>query len=290
MSSRPAACTGEKPTLPKPRFHTHIWVCFTIQSWLLDVGRPVIMLLLPADWFPLNRPGAAEFLHLIYNISTPLLLLKLLERSSRTLPLLAVHLCIIAVVMGTSIHLVADSITQRLQLISFQLHLSVKDNPIMMDLKLVSLIDAFELLCYYDDTLGHFLWYVPLFLVLLFFFSGCFHHRKQEAVFPTAAWMLLAPSAAHYWYLITEGQTFILFVFTFFAMMATVMHQRRQGFVPDNNGLFLFYSFSAALVLVVLWVIGLWNDNVLRKKHPGVIYIPQPRVVFNLHHLQHRQT
>ncbi|KAF7648946.1 hypothetical protein LDENG_00149790 [Lucifuga dentata] len=249
-----------------------------------------MQLVLPSDWSPLNHPGVAEFLHMMYNISTPLILLKLLERSSRTLPRLAAHLCIIAVVMGTSIHLVADSITQRLLLIGYQLHLSVKDNPIMKNLKPAPLIDVFELLYHYDDTLGHFTWYVPLFLILLFFFSGCFRHRKQEEKMAPAAWMLLAPSAAYYWYLITEGQTFILFIFTFFTMAATVTHQRRRSLVPDSNGLFLLYSFSAALVLVAVWVVCLWNDGVLRKKHPGVIYIPQPRAVYTLHLLKHNQT
>lgn len=41
--------------------------------------------------------------------------------------------------------------------------------------------------------------YVPLFLVLFLFFSGCFSHRKQEEKTPAAAWMLLVPNAAYYW-------------------------------------------------------------------------------------------
>uniref|UniRef100_A0A667XRL2 CLN6 transmembrane ER protein n=2 Tax=Myripristis murdjan TaxID=586833 RepID=A0A667XRL2_9TELE len=273
--------------LLKPRFHLDLWIGFTVQSWILDVGRPVVMLVLPADWFPLNRPGAAEYLHLAYNITTPLILLKLIERSPRTLPRPALHLCIIAVVMGTSIHLVADSITQRLLLIGYQLHLSVRENPIMKNITPSSLIDSFELLFYYDESLGHSMCYIPLFLVLFLFFSGCFTHRKQEVKMPLAAWILLPPSAAHYWYLITEGQTFILFIFTFFAMTAMVMHQRRRGMIPEINGLFLLYSFSLALLLVALWVACLWDDAVLRRKHPGLIYVPQPRAVYTLHLRQH---
>ncbi|XP_074490439.1 ceroid-lipofuscinosis neuronal protein 6 homolog [Sebastes fasciatus] len=277
--------------LSKPRFQLDLWLGFTVHNWILDVGRPVVMFILPADWFPLNRPGVAEYLHILYNISTPLILLKMLERSPRTLPRPAIHLGIIAVVMGTSLHLAADSITRRLLLIGYQLHLSVRENPVMRNLKPSSLIDAFELLFYFDDTLGHLMWYVPLFLVLFLFFSGCFHHRRQEEEkMPLAAWMLLVPSAAYYWYLITEGQTFILFIFTFFAMTATVMHQRRRGMVPDGNGLFMLYSFSVALFLVAVWVACLWSDGVLRKKHPGLIYIPQPRAVYTLHLRQDTQT
>ncbi|XP_044048538.1 ceroid-lipofuscinosis neuronal protein 6 homolog isoform X1 [Siniperca chuatsi] len=290
MCSRSAVSAEMESLLSKPRFHLDLWLGFTVQNWILDVGRAVVMLVLPADWCPLNRPGAAEYLHILYNISTPLILLKMLERSPRTLPRPAVYLGIIAVVMGTSLHLAADSITRRLLLIGYQLHLSVRENPVMKKLKPSSLINAFELLFYYDDTLGHLMWYVPLFLVLFLFFSGGFSHRKQEDKMPPAAWMLLVPSAAYYWYLITEGQTFILFIFTFFAMTATVMHQRRRGLVPDGNGLFMLYSFSAALFLVAVWVACLWNDGVLRKKHPGLIYVPQPRAVFTLHLRQSTQT
>uniref|UniRef100_A0A672YK84 CLN6 transmembrane ER protein b n=1 Tax=Sphaeramia orbicularis TaxID=375764 RepID=A0A672YK84_9TELE len=266
--------------LTKPRFHLDLWIAFTVQNWLLDVGRPVVMLLLPVEWFPLSRPCAAEYLHILYNITTPLILLKLLERSPRTLPSLVVHLGIIAVVMGTSLHMVVDTITLRLLQVGYQLHLSIRENPLMTNLKPSSL--TFPLSCPSR--------YVPLFLVLFLFFSGCFYHKKQEKMMPPAAWMLLLPNAAYYWYLVTEGQTFILFIFTFFAMTATVMHQRRRGLVPNSNGLFMLYSFSAALFLVAIWVICLWNDSILRRKHPGLIYVPQPRAVYTLHLRTNTQT
>ncbi len=92
-------------------------------------------------------------------------------------------------------------------------------------------------------------------------------------------------------YLVTEGQIFILFIFTFFTMTATVVHQKRKGFLPDGNGLFLLYSFSLSLVLVTVWVACLWNDKVLRRKYPGVIYIPEPWAIYTLHlRDQHRLT
>ncbi|KAK2842845.1 hypothetical protein Q5P01_013045 [Channa striata] len=289
MCSRSAASAEKEPPPSKPRFHLNLWLSFTAQNWILDVGRTVVMLVLPADWCPLSRPGAAEYLHFLYGVTTPLVLLRMLELSPRKLPRLAVHLCIIAVVMGTSLRLVADSVTRHLLVIGCQLHLSLGENPVMKNLKPSSLIEVFELLFYYDNTLGHLLWYLPLFLVLLLFFSGCFCRRQQEKM-PTAAWIMLVPNAAYYWYLISEGQTFIVFIFTFFAMTATVMHQKRRGMVPDGDGVFMLCSFSAALVLVLVWVMLLWNDSVLWRNNPGLIYIPQPRAVFTLRLCQDAQT
>lgn len=30
-------------SLLKPKFHLDLWVSFTIQNWLLDFGRPIVM-------------------------------------------------------------------------------------------------------------------------------------------------------------------------------------------------------------------------------------------------------
>ncbi|KAJ8344412.1 hypothetical protein SKAU_G00317410 [Synaphobranchus kaupii] len=277
---------GSKDTessLKKPQFHLDLWFYFTVQNWVLDFGRPIVMIILPLEWFPLNKPSAGDYFHMAYNIITPFLLLKLIERSPKTLPRSAVYLCIVTFVMGASIHLVGDSINHRLILSGYQLHLSVRENPIIKNLQPASLIDSFELLYYYDEYLGHSMWYVPFFLILFLYFTGCFTNVKEENTMPLSAWLLLGPSGVYYWYLVTEGQIFILFTFTFFAMMATVMHQKRNGFVADGNGLFLLYSFSLALGLVAVWVGCLWYDEVLHRKYPGVIYVPEPWAFYTLH-------
>ncbi|PIO24496.1 hypothetical protein AB205_0042580, partial [Aquarana catesbeiana] len=166
----------------------------------------------------------------------------LIERSPKTLPNSVIYISIMTFVMGASIHLVGDSVNHRLIFSGYQLHLSVRDNPIMQKLQPPTLVDSFELLYYYDEYLGHSMWY-----------------------------------------LVTEGQIFIIFIFTFFAMLALILHQKRKGFRLDSNGLFLLLSFSATLVLIAVWIVWLWNDKILRKKYPGVIYIPEPWAFYTLH-------
>ncbi|EAW77812.1 ceroid-lipofuscinosis, neuronal 6, late infantile, variant, isoform CRA_b, partial [Homo sapiens] len=87
----------------------------------------------------------------------------------------------------------------------------------------IAMIDSFELLYYYDEYLGHCMWYIPFFLILFMYFSGCFTASKAESLIPGPALLLVAPSGLYYWYLVTEGQIFILFIFTFFAMLALVL-------------------------------------------------------------------
>ncbi|XP_056134568.1 ceroid-lipofuscinosis neuronal protein 6 homolog [Lampris incognitus] len=271
------------PSKKRLEFHFDLWLCLTVQNWILDFGRPIAMIVLPLEWFPLNKPSAGDYFHMAYNVITPFLLLKLIERSPRVLPRSAIYLCIITFVMGASIHLVGDSINHRLILSGYQLHLSVRENPIIKDLKPASLIDSFELLYYYDEQLGHLMWYIPFFIILFIYFTSCFTQVVEQKKIPVPGWLLMGPSALYYWYLVTEGQIFELFLLTFLAMLAVVIQRQRKGLSPDSNGLFLLGSFSLTMALVVVWVVYLWNDTVLRKKYPGVIYVPEPWSYYSLH-------
>uniref|UniRef100_A0A673M497 Ceroid-lipofuscinosis neuronal protein 6 homolog n=1 Tax=Sinocyclocheilus rhinocerous TaxID=307959 RepID=A0A673M497_9TELE len=184
--------TGSEKTVStaaaQSQFHTDLWLCFTVQNWILDFGRPIAMVQVEPTLFMMD----GHFLCPFFNI------------------------------------------------------------------------------------------HVPFFLILFLYFTGCFTQVKDEKM-PYSGWLLLGPSAVYYWYLITEGQIFVLYVFTFFAMVATVMRQRRMGFVLDSNGRFLFYNFIITLGLVLVWVAYLWNDKVLRKKYPGIIYVPEPWSFYTLH-------
>uniref|UniRef100_A0A8C5JI02 CLN6 transmembrane ER protein n=2 Tax=Passeriformes TaxID=9126 RepID=A0A8C5JI02_JUNHY len=282
VPSRHGAGKAEDTFKTSP-FHLDLWFYFTLQNWVLDFGRPIAMIILPLEWFPLNKPSAGDYFHMAYNVITPFLLLKLIERSPKTLPRSMVYVSIITFVMGASIHLVGDSVNHRLIFSGYQHHLSVRENPIIRNLKPETLIDSFELLYYYDEYLGHSMWYIPFFLILFIYFTGCFTPAAGQGRMPLAALLLVGPSSLYYWYLVTEGQIFILYIFTFFAMMALVMHQRRKGLVLDSNGLFLFLSFIITLLLIAAWVGWLWNDKILRKKYPGVIYIPEPWAFYTLH-------
>ncbi|XP_067411609.1 ceroid-lipofuscinosis neuronal protein 6 isoform X2 [Emydura macquarii macquarii] len=185
-------------TFKTSQFHFDLWFYFTLQNWVLDFGRPIAMIILPLEWFPLNKPSAGDYFHMAYNVITPFLLLKLIERSPKTLPRSVVYVSIITFVMGASIHLVGDSVNHRLIFSGYQHHLSVRENPIIKNLKPETLIDSFELLYYYDEYLGHSMWYIPFFLILFIYFTGCFTPIKEESRMPLAAWLLLGPSSLYY--------------------------------------------------------------------------------------------
>ena len=124
-------------------------------------------------------------------------------------------------------------------------------------------MESFELLDYYDEYLGHYMWYAPLFLAYIFYFHGCFapasHFNNGTATesrgdksepsttmpppisspgmaFPLKLTPLLLFSALYEWYLVTEGQIFQLFLLMVFAMLAVFLLRLKQGMLPDSNG------------------------------------------------------
>uniref|UniRef100_A0A674MD77 Uncharacterized protein n=1 Tax=Takifugu rubripes TaxID=31033 RepID=A0A674MD77_TAKRU len=104
-------------TRKPPRFYMDVWLCFTVQNWVLDVSRPDITLILPSDRFPLNCPSAAEYLHVLY---APF------AAQGSTLPHVTSgqHVSL-SVVMATTLHLAAELVRRRLLMIGYQLHQSL---------------------------------------------------------------------------------------------------------------------------------------------------------------------
>ncbi|WAR00518.1 CLN6-like protein, partial [Mya arenaria] len=255
------------------RFHWDIWLFLALDNWIFDFGRPIAALFVPLEWSPLNKPSIGDFFHMAYNVITPFCLLKLLDRCPRKPSPTLVYLCVITFVMGASIHLVGDSIDHRLVHLGYQLHLSVRDNPIMQNLQPPELVDSFELLYSYDEEIGHLMWYIPFFASLVLYFSGCFKPFKGVEHERTGA----------AWYLVTEGQIFVVYVITCACMFILMAMERGRGRRPDVNGRFLLYTFSATTVLTLAWIAALWSDPILRNKYPGILYVPEPWAYYTLY-------
>lgn len=267
------------------RFHWDIWLFLALDNWIFDFGRPIAALFVPLEWTPLNKPSIGDYFHMAYNVITPFCILKLLDRCPRKPSSTLVYLCIIMFVMGASIHLVGDSIDHRLVHLGYQLHLSVRDNPMMQNLDPPELIDSFELLYSYDEEIGHLMWYIPFFASLVLYFMGCFQpqHQIEATKAGLSWWILMVFSAVYYWYLVTEGQIFVVYFITLITMFLTVVIRKSRKLVLDINGRFLLYAFTATMLLTIVWVAVLWNDTVLRTKYPGFIYVPEPWAFYTLY-------
>ncbi|XP_046574338.1 ceroid-lipofuscinosis neuronal protein 6-like [Haliotis rubra] len=269
---------------PSDTFHLDIWLTLAIVNWIFDFGRPIAGWYVPLEWSPLNRPSIGDYFHMAYNVITPFCLLKLQERSPQKLSPSVSYISVITFVMGASIHLVGDSVNHRLPHVGYELHLSVRDNPIMQQLKPQKLVSLFELLYTYDEEIGHLMWYIPFFITLFLYFLGCFRkNNPSDRKLGLSWWLLLFVSSVYYWYLVTEGQIFSVYILTLGCMLVIWGFKAGRGERLDVNGLFLIHTFNVTFVLIVMWVVYLWNDPVLRQKYPGLVYIPEPWSYYSLH-------
>jgi ceroid-lipofuscinosis protein 6 len=206
--------------------------------------------------------------------------------------------------MGASMHLVADSVNHRLRHVGYQNHLSVRDNPVIANLRPAAFVDFFELLYFYDERLGHLMWYFPWFGACVACVWGETAPREPAAgagagtgagagagaepaaaaapsvpaaslrePLPTHAALALLPlSGLYLWYLGTEGQISQLVVASWLAMELLAVRSRGVGV----NGRFLTATFRIAVALIAVWVAWLWADPGLRARYPGLWYVPEP--------------
>lgn len=269
----------DAPARKSDKFHWDIWLLLALENWIFDFGRPIAALFVPIEWFPLSQPSIGDYFHMAYNVITPFCILKLIDRSSSKLSSTWTHLCVIMFVMGSSIHLVGDSINHRLVILGYQLHLSVRDNPMMQSLQPKELIDSFELLYNYDEVIGHLMWYIPFFICFFLYFIGCFKAKEMHVRVKTgpAWWLLVFISGLYYWYLVTEGQIFNVYILTFIAMVVYWVKEKSSGRVLDVNGRFLLLTFTITLILVAIWVALLWNDTPRSSYlRPGLVHSSDP--------------
>ena len=140
-----------------------------------------------------------------------------------------------------------------------------------------SLVHTFELIYFYDEVLGHEMWYLPLYIAYTLYFSGCFLPSVPQGALGVGGSALVLLSAGFESYLVTEGQIFPLFFLTSLGMMGVWLWRGcGQGMVLDANGVFLLSRAMVTMVMVSGWVWWLWDDPQLRLKYPGWLYIPEP--------------
>ena len=116
-------------------------------------------------------------------------------------------------------------------------------------------IESFELLYLFDEYVGHSLWYLALFGAYALYFGQCFAPAaKTTSSLPVVAWVLLAFNVLYQWYLVTEGQIFVLSLVTLTVMAVIKAQREAAGLRMTSNGQFLWRSFIYTTCLVVAWV------------------------------------
>ena len=149
------------------------------------------------------------------------------------------------------------------------------------------LVNSFELMYFYDEQLGHLMWYIPLFGTYLVYFFGCFSPKPDHSMAHSSIfyYLLISLSALYNWYLVTEGQLFEVFLITLFLMLLIAVYYRSKGCYINSNGKFLLLMNCLTFFIVGLWVLYLWDDAVLRNKYPGLLYVPEPWAYWSLYHM-----
>ena len=151
------------------------------------------------------------------------------------------------------------------------------------------LVESFELMYFYDEHLGHLLWYIPLYGVYLVYYFSCFSAKPVALISSIPYHTLVIASASYQWYLVTEGQLFEIFFISFASMLIIAVYQKQRGYFIDSNAVFLLLVNSITILMIAVWCCYLWNDKALRIKYPGLLYVPEPWSYWSLYHMNNNK-
>lgn len=140
----------------------------------------------------------------------------------------------------------------------------------------------FELLYFFDETLGHNLWYIPEFSGFTLFFLSSFVQQEVVQSLPVVAWFLLPFDALFTSYLITEGQIALAFGAALLVMVTAAIFYRLRGYKAGVNGQYLLTVYVLTAGIVACWSLYFWEHKLLRERYPGLLYIPEPWSVYTL--------
>lgn len=264
-----------------PRFEAALWASFVALNIVTDFGRPFAAL----QDTPLSLPSAGDALHLLYNLAMPTVLLALVWRARperRRVPAWAAMGLAVTLATGASVHLVGDSVNHRLILLGYENHVPLEENELFRGMR-PELLDVFRLLYFFDEVLGHHLWYVALFGLQLAYYDACHgaaaakkRIRGGAGAGGLVASALAAAQAAYHWYLASEGQITELYLVTLACMLALTAAHAQRGRSLDANGVFMLRSFAGGAALLAAWAWWLWDDADLRERYPELVYMPEP--------------
>ena len=142
--------------------------------------------------------------------------------------------------------------------------------------------EVFELLYFFDETLGHNLWYIPEFSGFTLFFLSSFVQQKVSQSLPVGAWFILPFDALFTSYLVAEGQIALAFGIAVMVMITAVIFFHLRGYKPDVNGQYLLCVYILTVAIVACWSLYFWEHSLLRQRYPEMLYIPEPWSVYTL--------
>ena len=142
----------------------------------------------------------------------------------------------------------------------------------------------FKLVYFYDEYLGHWMWYLPHFTILILVFSSSFvPSSSSQNTLPFAAAILVPIDVLYQWYLITEGQLIEVFLTMQLLMILIIMYRKFHGQSMDPNGSYWATVNVMTFIYILVWSYFFRHHAILRERYPGLLYVPEPWSVYTLY-------
>jgi hypothetical protein len=262
---------GASALTSSPRkFEVDLFSLLLLQCYFLDYGRPIVNAIVPASrgWL-----GAADWMHIGAPIVLSVVFLKLFERAAARgapawQPLTTLLLCVMCV--GQGIHIAADSIVGRMQMRhAGPINVSPSENPVVQALG-EPFIEIFDLAYLYDEYIGHWIWYIPLLVIVLLYVLSSREPSSCRSVSMIRTKLLATAVSGllgvFWFYAGIEGGVWPATVGLAASLVWVVFANRLRGMRLDINGRCFVASLLLATLMIATWAVvfdgnmpGVWE-------------------------------
>jgi hypothetical protein len=227
-----------------------------ILALLCDFSATIYSALIPT---PLSLPDLGTIAGFLWFVFSLLILRAIIKHfSNGSIPRLADILSYMFT-FGYGVYMVGNSVQAKLWLLKYKDELAHVTSYPGVDSKL---LPVFKLLYFYDEYLGHFLIYIPYFLLFVIVYACALGVHVQpeagtstvdETAYPWWMFVVIVLTSMYFAWNAIEGQSILRFSIISGMLLVVKVYYRFKGFVPGAFGKTVEAFFAVSFVWIFLW-------------------------------------
>lgn len=208
---------------------------------------------------PLSLPDLGTIAGFLWFLFSLLILRAMIKHfSNGSIPRLADILSFMFT-FGYGVYMVGNSVQAKLWILKYNDELAHVTGYQGVDSKL---LPVFKLVYFYDEYFGHFLIYIPYFLLFVIAYACAIEVHTQpetgtskvdETTYPWWMFVVVGLTSMYFAWNAIEGQSIILFSLISAMLLVVKLYYRFKGFVPGAFGKTVEAFFAVSFVWIFLW-------------------------------------
>ncbi|MCX5922624.1 MAG: hypothetical protein NTX86_04850 [Candidatus Dependentiae bacterium] len=234
----------------------YLLLAHLVSALLLDFNATIYSLFIIT---PLNLPDLGTIAGFLWFVCSLLILRLIIKHfNNGVLPTVAEVLSYLFT-FGYGVYMVGNNVQAKMWILKYNDELGLGHAQPGVDPKL---IPVFKLIYFYDEYFGHFLIYIPYFLLFVVGYAVSLRpathlvstpSKGDEATYPWWMYIVVGLTSMYFAWDAVEGQSIILFTVISAILLVVKLYYRGKGFVPGLYGKTVEAMFALSFIWILLW-------------------------------------